>query len=137
MSTVRDGVTAEEHRSRSIPGPLRPGRGPTLLTVGSISALSALSALSAVVLLRLTGGLEPPAVGGLPDPGVITRWGLPAAAAARDLAFAAVTGLLLVVVALLEPLDRRGDLSATQAHLLTRSGGRPCYGRDVGSLSSP
>lgn len=122
MSTVRDGVTAEEHRSRSIPGPLRPGRGPTLLTVGSISALSALSALSAVVLLRLTGGLEPPAVGGLPDPGVITRWGLPAAAAARDLAFAAVTGLLLVVVALLEPLDRRGDLSATQAHLLTRVG---------------
>lgn len=54
------------------------------------------TALSAVALLALTGGIEGAPAQGLPDPGAITRWGLPASRAVRDSATFLTLGALVV-----------------------------------------
>ncbi|GAB2675931.1 cytochrome c oxidase assembly protein [Thalassiella azotivora] len=56
----------------------------------------------AVAALLASGGLEAPAPG-LPDPGTLTRWGLPVARAIHDAAAAVTIGLLVLVAVVLPP----------------------------------
>ncbi|MGQ0631536.1 MAG: cytochrome c oxidase assembly protein [Sporichthyaceae bacterium] len=59
----------------------------------------AVSAL-ALVAVAFTSGFAPPPVG-VPDPGTLTRWGLPAARAAHDAAAATTVGLLVLAALVL------------------------------------
>jgi putative copper resistance protein D len=60
-----------------------------------------------VAALLLGGGAAPPAVPGLPDPGVLTGWGLPVATLVEQAAAVVCVGFLLLA-AVLPPV--RGDL---------------------------
>ena len=60
-------------------------------------ALLAVAPSTAVGLLVLTGGLGP-GLPGLPDPGSVTRVGLPVTQALRDLAAMATVGMLVLAV---------------------------------------
>lgn len=59
-------------------------------------SVALVTSLSAIGLLALTGDISSAPAPGLPDPGAITRWGLPAARAVRDSAMFLTLGALVV-----------------------------------------
>lgn len=61
------------------------------------------ASLVAVTLLALTGGVAPAAIPGLPDPGLLTRLGLPILQPVRDLAAAVTVGALVLAACCLPP----------------------------------
>ncbi len=65
-------------------------------------AAGAVAVVVALVLLGVTGSLAAPS-GGLLDPGVLTRYGLPTARAVHDLAAATTVGLLVVAAFFVAP----------------------------------
>jgi cytochrome c oxidase assembly factor CtaG/putative copper export protein len=81
-----------------------PADGPTTRQWGSAAIAASLTVL--VVALMLGSGSSVP-VAGLPDPGALTRWGLPVAKATLDGAAAVTVGLLLLALLLPAP---RGEL---------------------------
>lgn len=84
------------------------------------AVLAALAPLTAVTLLAATGGMGSTALPGLPDPGAVTRWGLPALTGLRD-ASAAVTVGALVLAAASVPGQRGGDGLSRAQELLRRA----------------
>ena len=77
-------------------------------SIGRVATVAALAPVTALLLVASTGSAVPPA-GGLPDPGPVVRWGLPAVQALRDLAAVATVGLLVTAATLLPgPGVRRG-----------------------------
>ena len=84
------------------PAPLSAGLGAGLLLVAVPAALS-------LLLLFAVGALPQP-FPGLPDPGALTRWGLPVTRGIRDGSAALTIGLLLLTTFVLPPDSRRdGD----------------------------
>ena len=81
--------------------------GPSTRQWGLAAVTASLTVL-VVALLLGSGGSSAP-VEGLPDPGALTRWGLPVAKAILDGAAAVTVGLLLLAVLLPAP---RGELGA-------------------------
>lgn len=72
------------------------------------AAAAAAACLVALILAMLLGGAGYPQISpGLPDPGSLTRWGLPVARTAVDVSAALTAGLLVLAVFLL-PLQRGG-----------------------------
>lgn len=91
---------------------------PVLARVAPLT-LIVLPGLCAVVLLAATGGLEAPLTPGIPDPGSLTRWGLPASRALRDAAAAVVIGALTVAAIMLPgDTERPALIGASQRRLL-------------------
>ena len=78
-------------------------RGARVAAVGA--GLTVLVPAVAVAALALTGGV-PAALPGLPDPGAVTRWGLPVARAVHDGAAAVTVGLLVLVATVLPAPSR-------------------------------
>ncbi|TDQ52439.1 cytochrome c oxidase assembly protein [Actinorugispora endophytica] len=71
-----------------------------------VAAASAASCLIALVLALLLGGAGlAQVIPGLPDPGTLTRWGLPVSKTVMDVSAAVTAGLLVLAVFLL-PSDR-------------------------------
>lgn len=70
----------------------------------------------AVSLLIVTGAMPQASAVGLPDPGALTRWGLPASRAVRDTAMLLTLGALTVAVLIL-PGKKAGLLAASQLRL--------------------
>nr|WP_234402025.1 cytochrome c oxidase assembly protein [Thermobifida halotolerans] len=67
-----------------------------------VAAAAAAACLIALILAMLLGGAGYPQISpGLPDPGALTRWGLPVARAAMDVSAALTVGLLVLAVFLL------------------------------------
>lgn len=75
-----------------------------------------LTAGAAVGLLAVTGGIETAPAVGLPDPGALTRWGLPAARGIRDASTFMTLGAL-VVAATFVRTSKGGILSSLQLRL--------------------
>jgi cytochrome c oxidase assembly factor CtaG/putative copper export protein len=73
-----------------------------------------------VVSLRIGGGLDPAALAGLPDPGTLTRWGLPIARLAADACATLVVGLTVTAAFL---LPGNGDAIGPAAYRLLRTAG--------------
>ncbi|MFI6786535.1 cytochrome c oxidase assembly protein [Nonomuraea sp. NPDC050383] len=77
-----------------------------------LALASAAAAVAALVIAMIVGGAAfPRIIAGLPDAGVLTRWGLPLAKLAMDAAGVLTVGLLLAATALL-PNDK-GMLGTT------------------------
>lgn len=92
--------------------------------VGVCASAVALPAAVAIGILLATGETPDGAVAGLPDPGVLTRWGLPGSRAVRDMATAVTLGALFLAAVGLPTRDGR-LLSGPQrrlAGLATTSG---------------
>lgn len=71
-----------------------------------VAAASAAACLVALILALLLGGAGYPQITpGLPDPGTLTRWGLPVAKTTVDVSAALTVGLLVLAVFLI-PLER-------------------------------
>ena len=81
--------------------------GPSTRQWGLAAAAASLTVL--VVALVMGGGGSSVPIEALPDPGALTRWGLPVAKAILDGAAAVTVGLLLLAVLLPAP---RGELGA-------------------------
>ena len=82
---------------------------------------TAVSVVVALVLLGLAGELAAP-VGGLLDPGTLTRWGLPAARAVHDVAASATVGLLVLAAWAVAPLPgKSADSLAGPRRLMVRA----------------
>jgi cytochrome c oxidase assembly factor CtaG/putative copper export protein len=69
----------------------------------ALLAAPALMALVALVATGLAGGLSPLGIEGLPDPGALTRVGLPTVQAVRDLAAMATVGVLVLAATCVPP----------------------------------
>jgi cytochrome c oxidase assembly factor CtaG/putative copper export protein len=82
--------------------------------VGAVVLLMVSPAL-ALALLQLTGALGGPEIVGLPDPGRLTRYGLPVVQATRDVAAILTVGLLVVACCCLAPM-RRNATEISGAH---------------------
>ena len=67
--------------------------------------------LVALVATGLTGGLSPLGIEGLPDPGILTRVGLPTVQVIRDLAAMATVGVLVLAATCVPP--QTGDREAS------------------------
>jgi len=79
-------------------------------TLVLVAAASAAVCLIALVLAMLLGGAGYPQITpGLPDPGMLTRWGLPVAKTVMDVSAALTFGLIVLAVFLL-PVARNGEL---------------------------
>jgi putative copper resistance protein D len=77
-----------------------------------------------VVVLVAGGGAPQPVPAGLPDPGPLVGWGLPAVRLVSDLAGVATVGLLLAAALLLpSPQDRLGDVPARGIALAAATAG--------------
>ncbi|TQN32122.1 putative copper resistance protein D [Haloactinospora alba] len=88
--------------------PQAPKRGSGTDTVVVIAVSALASCLIALIIALLGGGaVASRAIPGLPDPGPVTRWGLPVATTATHLLGAFTVGLLLLAAFLL-PSDRGG-----------------------------
>jgi len=85
-----------------------------------LAALLGAGGLALLVTSWATRGSRPPAIAGLPDPGMITAWGLPAARTLVDLAAVATVGL--VTLAMLLPPE--GDRLGRTGRLLLRRAGQ-------------
>jgi len=92
-----------------------------LARVGVFGGLLVLAPAVAALLLSWNGALEPPRLADIPDPGALTRWGLPVARAIRDVAAAVTIGILVLVATTVppEPDTKPGRLGRTQAWLLS------------------
>ena len=82
------------------PSPDRAG-GATGRALPAVAALACAAAGALVLGLVLAGGRPQPAIPGLPDPGSLTGWGLPALRLAFDVAGVGTVGLLLAGAVLL------------------------------------
>jgi cytochrome c oxidase assembly factor CtaG/putative copper export protein len=71
--------------------------------VSPLLAASGVMAFVALLATGLTGGLSPLGIAGLPDPGALTRVGLPAVQVARDLASMMTVGVLVVTATCVPP----------------------------------
>lgn len=94
----------------------------------------ALMVFTALVAIGLTGGLSPLGIEGLPDPGDLTRVGLPTVQVLRDLAAMITVGVLVITVTCVGPgtgVEPRA-LGATRARLVAYAQ----LGATVWSLSS-
>jgi putative copper resistance protein D len=74
--------------------------------------------VTAPLVLVASGGRPAPGIAGLPDPGALTGWGLPAARAVMELSVVATLGACLLA----------GFLAPTRGHLLERPGLRALRG---------
>jgi cytochrome c oxidase assembly factor CtaG/putative copper export protein len=90
---------------------------------GLAFALVAVAPATAIGLLLVTGGLGP-GLPGLPDPGRVTRIGLPFTQALRDLAAMATVGMLVLAVACVWAPDgmRAGRLHGPSRRLVDLAG---------------
>lgn len=77
----------------------------------------------ALALLWITGGLEPLGVPGLPEPGPLTRVGLPVVQGLRDLSAAATVGLLVVAACCVPPdsKDKSEELTGARRRMLDQA----------------
>ena len=76
------------------------------IRVGFAVGLVAMVPVFAVALLTWNDAISPPSALGLPDPGILTRWGLPVSRGLRDVS-ATVTIGVLVLAAVAMPADAR------------------------------
>ena len=83
------------HTTADARGSLRQARAAALPAASSVLAL--------VVVLVVGGGLGARVAQGLPDPGAVTRWGLPVARLAVDLSALMTVGALVLAVVLVPP----------------------------------
>ena len=76
--------------------------------------------MMALVAAGLSGGLSPLGVEGLPDPGALTRVGLPVVQAIRDLAAMVTVGVLVVAAVCIPPShgDTKSRLGSAQLRLV-------------------
>ncbi|GAA3735672.1 cytochrome c oxidase assembly protein [Salinactinospora qingdaonensis] len=86
------------------------------LTVAAV----AICAISLLLALLAGGSVVASVAPGLPDPGPLTRWGLPISTAGQDIAAALTLGLLLLTVVLL-PSQRGALTAAAQSYLRATS----------------
>lgn len=105
-------MTADAAVETASPGASLPRRGGTLLLLSVVLVTS----LSAVVLLAATGGIAGAPAQGLPDPGAITRWGLPTTRAVRDSTTFLTLGAL-VVATWMVPTRKNGLVGKVQLRL--------------------
>lgn len=112
-------MTATEARVRPepTPAPRRAGRRARLVRGALLVAI--VGALACYVLLVAGGGAPQPSPAGLPDPGALTGWLLPADSVLGDLLAAAVVGSLLVPLLTMrrveDPVDDRGRRAVAAA----------------------
>ncbi len=92
--------------------------GPRFAVLAAAAAVIGL--LTAAVALVVAGGAYEPAVPGLPDPGPVVGWGLPALRVLTDLAGALTAGWLLAA-AFLNPHGRDGVVSPSGRSDLIRA----------------
>ena len=100
-----------------------------------MTAVKAVYALALVVLvptlsaalLVWNGAIEPYSTLGLPDPGALTRWGLPLSRALRDLSAALTIGALVLAAVAIPPesAERARFVSGTRASVVAAAG---CFG---------
>lgn len=100
-------MTSEARRTNHV----APAAGVRRLPSGVLVAVATavLVPLVAVLVLAATGQLDPPP-GGLSDPGVLTRWGLPTAKGLHDAAATVTIGFLVLAAVVLprDPADPDG-----------------------------
>ncbi|RKR91187.1 putative copper resistance protein D [Micromonospora pisi] len=101
---------------RAVAAPVSAGAGGRRWWLPAAVGVAALAVL--LLALRLGGAVESTAIAGLPDPGPVTRWGLPLLRLVLD-GFATVTVGLLLTAAFLLPGDR-GSVSPRGYLLLRR-----------------
>ncbi|GGD11085.1 cytochrome c oxidase assembly protein [Nocardioides daphniae] len=105
-------MTTQPDSETSSPGAASPRRGGSLFLLIVVLA----TAVSAVALLALTGGIAGAPAPGLPDPGALTRWGLPATRAVRDSATFLTLGALVVATCMVAT-RKSGLVSKVQLRL--------------------
>lgn len=88
--------------------------------IGLAVALAPLVPAVAVGLLLWNGAISPAQAVGLPDPGALTRWGLPVSRAVRDLSAAVTIGALVLAAVAIPPekASEPGQLSGVRARAL-------------------
>lgn len=105
-------MTTQPDSETSSPGAASPRRGGSLFLLIVVLA----TAVSAIALLALTGGIAGAPAPGLPDPGALTRWGLPATRAVRDSATFLTLGALVVATSMVAT-RKSGLVSKVQLRL--------------------
>ena len=105
-------MTADAAAETAAPGASLPRREGTLRLLSVVLVTS----LSAVALLAATGGIAGAPAQGLPDPGAITRWGLPTTRAVRDSTTFLTLGALVVATCMV-PTRKNGLVGKAQLRL--------------------
>lgn len=95
-----------------------PRRQSRLLGVPGLLIMGLLATTALIVCLGLGGGAPAPDPDGLPDPGLLTRWGLPVAQLLSRLSSVAVVGMLLTPTLLLPVSRAQAQLEGPSARLV-------------------